>query len=48
MNRRFWYVHISAANEDSGNVKTVDADLVEFLQNILKRFNNTNENLVLF
>ena len=47
MNHRFGYVHISAAHEDSGNVKTVDADLLEFLQNTLKRFNNTNEDLVL-
>ena len=44
---RFGYVHISAAHEDTGNVKTIDDDLANFLDKMLKLFDNKNEDVVL-
>lgn len=46
---RFGYVHITTAHEKSGTIiKTVDDDLHQFLQSVLKQYNaNKNEDIVL-
>ena len=45
---RFGYVHITAAHEDTGNVKTIDDDLREFLEKLMRLFDNDEEDFVLF
>ena len=44
---RFGYVHISAAHEDTGNVKTIDDDLLNFLIKMLELFDNKQEDLAI-
>ena len=45
---RFAYVHITAAHEDSGNIRTVDDDLREFLEKLMRMFDNDEDDFVLF
>lgn len=45
---RFGYAHITAAHEDTGNIRTVDDDLKSFLGNLFQLFNNDREDLVVF
>ena len=47
-NNKFAYVHLDAAHESSGNIQTVDDDLVKFLQDLLLLFQSRNENFALF
>lgn len=47
-NNKFAYVHINAAHEESGNVKTIDEDLFRFLNEFLSMIQNKGENLALF
>jgi hypothetical protein len=44
---RFAYVHSSGAHEDSGNVKTIDSDLSTFLANMLKLYDENQENVLI-
>ncbi|OMJ85695.1 hypothetical protein SteCoe_12970 [Stentor coeruleus] len=45
---RFGYIHITTAHEKSGTIiKTVDDDLHNFLQTVLKQYNDNNEDIVL-
>jgi hypothetical protein len=45
---RFGYTHISSAHENTGNIKTVDLDLLDFLQSFLETFEKNQEDFVLF
>jgi hypothetical protein len=47
-NNRFAYVHMDAAHENSGNVKTVDKDLVAFLRKTLEWYQEQNQEIVIF
>lgn len=47
-NHKFAYVHLDAAHESSGNIQTVDDDLVVFLEDLLLLFQSRNENFALF
>lgn len=47
-NNKFAYVHINAAHEETGNVKTIDADLFKFLNDYLGLIKNKGENLAFF
>ncbi|OMJ66137.1 hypothetical protein SteCoe_37127 [Stentor coeruleus] len=44
---KFAYVHSNAGHETSGNIKTVDKDLYEFLVSTLEFYNKNNGDLVL-
>lgn len=45
-NNKFAYVHLDAAHESSGNIQTVDAELVDFIESLYKLMQKRNENLV--
>lgn len=45
---KFGYTHISSAHEDTGNIKTVDKDLVEFFKEFNKTYSENNEEFVIF
>ena len=45
---RFGYTHISSAHESTGNIRTVDEDLLDFLQSFIKLYNEISEDFVLF
>ena len=45
---RFGYAHITAAHEDTGNIRTVDDDLKDFLESMFQLFNNGEEDLAIF
>ena len=47
-NNKFAYVHLNAAHEDSGNIRTVDKGLLKFLKDFLHLVENRNESLALF
>ena len=47
-NNKFAYVHSDAAHENSGNVKTIDEDLLKFLKKYLSLIKARNENLAIF
>lgn len=47
-NHKFAYVHLDAAHESSGNVKTIDHDLVHFLKRFLSLMQSKGENFVFF
>lgn len=47
-NNKFAYVHSDAAHENSGNVRTVDSDLLKFLTHYLRLIKSRNENLAIF
>ena len=47
-NNKFAYVHLDAAHESTGNIRTVDFDLVNFLQDLLSLVEARNESLALF
>ena len=47
-NNKFAYVHLNAAHESTGNVRTIDEDLLRFLIKYLKMIQNRGENLGLF
>ena len=47
-NNKFAYVHSDAAHENTGNVKTIDEDLLRFLKSYLKLTKARNENLAIF
>lgn len=46
-NNKFAYVHLDAAHEATGNVQTVDADLLHFIESLYKLIEKRGENLVL-
>lgn len=46
-NNKFAYVHLNAAHENTGNVKTIDDDLLRFLVKYLRMIKNKGENLAL-
>ena len=45
---RFGFVHITAAHEDTGNIKTIDSDLPDFLKSMFDLFDSDKEDFVLF
>ena len=45
---KFAYVHLHAAHESTGNVQTVDKDLVFFIKGLFDLFSKRGENLALF
>jgi hypothetical protein len=47
-NNRFAYVHLDAAHENTGNVRTVDKDLVAFIEKVLTWYKSNNQEIVLF
>ena len=47
-NNKFSYVHLDAAHEDSGNVKTVDKDLGPFFDRFFRLMQQRNESFVFF
>lgn len=47
-NNKFAYVHLNAAHEHTGNILTVDEDLVKFLDDFLKLIESRGESLALF
>lgn len=47
-NNRFAYVHLDAAHENTGNVRTVDKDLVEFLREMIKWYQKKNQYFTIF
>lgn len=47
-NNRFAYVHLDAAHENTGNVRTVDKDLVSFLQELTEWYKINDQNLAVF
>ena len=47
-NNKFAYVHLNAAHEKTGNIRTVDPDLVDFLNKTLDLITTRNESLALF
>ena len=46
-NNKFAQVHIDAAHENTGNVRTVDEDLLKFLIQYLRLIKSRNENLAI-
>ena len=46
-NNKFAYLHLDAAHENSGNVQTVDADLLHFIESLYKLTEKRGENLVI-
>lgn len=47
-NNRFAYVHLDAAHENTGNVRTVDKDLVSFLKEITEWYKKNDQILAVF
>jgi hypothetical protein len=47
-NNRFAYVHLDAAHENSGNVRTVDKDLKWFMQNTFEWYSRQGQEIVIF
>lgn len=47
-NNKFAYVHLSPTHESSGNVKTLDTELKNFVQSILKLMQDRGEDLVFY
>ena len=47
-NNRFAYVHLDAAHENSGNVKTVDKDLAAFIAKTLDWYKSHDQDIVMF
>lgn len=47
-NNRFAYVHLGAGHENSGNIRTVDKDLVSFLKRTLDYFRDQDQDLAIF
>ena len=45
---RFGYTHISSAHENTGNIRTVDNDLLSFLQSFVEYYKSISEDFVLF
>jgi hypothetical protein len=45
-NNKFGYIHLHAAHESSGNIRTVDKDLVPFMERFMDLMNKRNENFV--
>lgn len=45
---KFGYTHISPAHEDTGNIRTADKDLLEFLKEFNKTYTENHEDFVLF
>lgn len=45
---KFAYVHLHAAHESSGNIQTVDKDLVFFINGLFDLFSKRGENFALF
>lgn len=47
-NNRFGYVHLDAAHENSGNVRTVDKDLYKFIIRIFEWYIKEKQEIVIF
>ena len=47
-NNKFAYIHSDAAHETTGNVRTIDEDLLGFLRRYLRLIKERNENLAIF
>jgi hypothetical protein len=47
-NHQFAYVHLNAAHEKTGNIRTVDLDLKRFLINLTELFKKRQEEFVVF
>ena len=47
-NNKFAYVHLNAAHENTGNILTVDEDLVSFLNDFMNLIERRGESLALF
>lgn len=47
-NNKFAYIHSNAAHEHTGNVITIDDDLLKFLENFLTMIQSRGDNLALF
>lgn len=47
-NNRFAYVHLDAAHENTGNVRTVDKDLLAFFKDIFEWYKENNQDFVIF
>ena len=45
---KFGYTHISSAHEDTGNIRTVDKDLLQFFKEFNKTYTDNNEDFVIF
>ena len=45
---KFAYVHLDAAHERTGNIQTVDKDIVPFVQGLMEKFREKNENFAMF
>lgn len=48
LNNRFAYVHLDAAHENTGNVRTVDKDLILFLKDIFQWYEDNGQDIVIF
>lgn len=47
-NNKFAYVHTNAGHEKTGNIRTVDNDLVQFMQNFIGLMQSKNESFAMF
>lgn len=47
-NNKFAYVHLDAAHESSGNIRTVDEDLLGFIKGFAELMKEKNENFAFF
>ena len=45
---KFAYVHLDAAHERTGNIQTVDKDIVPFIEGLFDKFTKKNENFAMF
>ena len=45
---KFAYVHLDAAHERTGNIQTVDKDIVPFVQGLMEKFSKKGENFAMF
>jgi hypothetical protein len=45
---KFAYVHLDAAHERSGNIQTVDKDIVPFINGLFQLFQQNSENFAMF
>lgn len=45
---KFAYVHLDAAHESSGNIQTVDLDLLNFMKSLTKLFKTTKQSFAIY